>query len=667
MLAKQVLVFILCFNLAFPTYGWGAPVTVNPIAELLAQHRNIKIGVGSMELVNKHGKALADETFKIMSDPKFKNILSTPEGIELRKHQKLLTNYLAVKNHLEKCVKDHSAKRNLKDRVLQSTFQTILNPNEASVPCAVEANKVNTNFLDFNNTVAKAMKKIVKPYFQNELSKQVISNTARSLLGFKVKFTPGFMSKGYLTQPELNTIIDKVCLKRAPVNPYGNPAEDVCSKMDKGFIPKLSQSLIDFSKTLRPKEKLSPEAATQSLNAAIDRINGSLSKIKVKKDSGYIYDSVNLKDKDTKAEFDQYINQYMSEVSKDAGVLLLSSKIKAEAGEIKSFSSSDVTKNKTKQFKFDHHNKIKLADVKASIVEVESKMLNQATDAMKIVSDATKKKDLLTSDEDDIAELVKINPLAAGQVLSRSPEYAGIMCDTINKIHEDDKFDANLDKYFFVGSAIIGGALFLTGIGTPVVAYLLTGAVTTVAGSTGAAVLSYVAVLGAANEMASLSYQGKRAYDNAQEINRLETSYLTQNSDSEAVTLAKDALLEFKEARLLAGISFVSLGMNVVNASKLFNIFQTTSKVSTDEVKAATKILQYISQTAVGKRLKDVAKVMGEKSMEKIDLFMFNLAKTSEVNRVKFLELLSDTKVLPEKIKDIINASLDAVKNCEKV
>lgn len=673
MLIKQVVVLILCFSLTFPSFGWAATnsseSTSNLITNLLAQHRNIKAGVGSMELVDKHGKELADVTFKLMKDPQFNKALSTPEGIELRKHQKLLSNYLAVKDHLEKCVKDKSAKRNLKDRVLTSQFQSILNLGDTSVPCAVEAQNVNASFLDFNNGVMKAMKSMVKPYFQNELSKQIITNAAKSLLGFKTKFTPGFMSSGYLTQPELNSIIDKVCMKRSPVNPAGNLADDVCSKMDKSFIPKLSQSLINFSKTLKPKEKFTPETATISLNASIDRINVALSKIKVKKDAGYIYDSVDLKADKTRFEFDQYVNQYMAEVSSGPGVLLLTSQMKDEAGTIKSFSSSDTTKDsKTKEFQFDKHNKIKLADVKKAIVEAEVKMQEQATDTIKIVAAATKKKDFLTSDEDDIEELVKINPLAAGQLLARNPEYAGIMCDSINKVHESDKSRATRDKYFFVGGAILGGALFLTGIGTAAGAYIITGSVSAgiAAGTTGGAIMGYVAVLGVANEMVSIGYQGKRGYDDLQEMNRLETSFLTQNSDSESLTLAKDALKDFKEARLLLGISVISLGMSAANASNFLNILKSETKVTPDQIRAATKILQYISKTAVGKRLADVAAVMGNKGMEKIDYFLLNLAKVGEKNRVKFLELLADTKVLPEKIRDIIEASLDAVKACEK-
>jgi hypothetical protein len=665
MIFKQLMVFILCYTLAFPNTGLTAAPSTNPFAFLVTQHREIKTGVGSMDLVTKHGAQLADATLKILADPKNKKFLNTPEGLELRRHQQMLANFLAVKNHLEKCVKDKEGKRKLQERVLQSSFQSITNINDVSVPCLPEATKMSASFLDFNNGVMKAMKNMVRPYFQNQLSKQVITNTAKSLLTFKLKFKPDFMSKGHLTQKELDEVIGEVCLKKIQTVQNLYQSIDVCKKMDPLFLPKLTQTVIDYSKTQKSSEKMTPQKATDSLNESIDRLNKSLSKIKVKKDSGYIFDSADLTDDSIKKDFDQYANQYMSEVSQGAGTLLLTSTIKDEAGGIKSFDSSDTQKNsKTKQFQFVPHKKVSLSDVQVSIREVETKMMNQAKDAINIVNDATKKKGVLISDEDDIADLVKINPFAAGQVLIREPQYAGLMCDSINKINQDDVNDKKRDTYFFVGSAILGGALLLTGVGTMAGSYILSGSFSALSGT----VLGYTALAGTANELVALGYQGKRALDNYQEMNRLEGAYLTQNSDSQAINQAKDALIEFKEARLLAGISFVGLGMNVLNAGRLFNILKTSSsKVSPDEIKAASKIMKYISGTTAGKRLKEISLLMGEKAMDKIDYFLLNLTKSGEINRLKFLELLSDSKIVPAKIKTIIEDSLEAIKNCEKI
>ncbi|MBC7712657.1 MAG: hypothetical protein H7177_04935 [Rhizobacter sp.] len=639
---------------------------------ILTAHREIISGVGSFEMVTKHGKELADVTFKMMSDPKNKNFLNSPDGMELQKHQKMLRNFLAVKDHFEKCVKDKNSKRKLNERILESSFQSMTKIEDAALPCFAPNASPNQNYLDFNNGVMKAMKAMVKPDFQNQLTKQIMTNTAKSLLAFKQKFKPDFMNRGYLTQPELNDLMNDVCVQKTKTARGPVFSNDVCSGMDPKFRTKLAQDLIDFSKTQK-NEKFTPEKATASLNSAIDRLNTSLSKITVTKDIGYIYDSADMNNENTKRDFDKYVNQYMVEVSKDAGSLLLTKTMKDEAGSIKRFNSDDTEKKrKASRFQFTQHKKIKLDDVKKSIVEVESKMMDQVKDTLDMAAYATKDKSKgkLLSRDSDINDLVKINPFAAGQVVLKNPEYAGLMCDAINNINKNDVDDANMDKYFTVGAAVLGGALLLTGVGTVAGAYLITGSLTAgvAAGTIGGSILGYSALAGTAMELTNLSYYSKKSYDAYQDMNRLETAYLTQNADAAAVMEAKNALVEFKDARFSAGMALLNTGLNLATVGSLFNIVKATdAKVSPDQIKAAAKILKYLSETATARRLKDIAKVLGDKGMEKIDAFLLALAKVGEKNRVKFLELLNDAKVTPEKMKEVIEAALDAAKNCAKV
>ena len=654
--------------LLFQSEGFAATVAPSPLADMLIQHRDIKMGVGSMEMIAKHGKSLLDATYKLMADPKNRNYLNSKDGMELQKHQQMLANFLAVKDHFEKCVKDKEAKRKIHERIMSASFQSMNTLDDSALPCLPpNANSLAKSFGDFNNNVMKAMKTTVRPYFQNQLSKQIITNTAKSLLGFRQKFNPNFMKGGYLTKVEMDSILSDVCTKKVMTGRGLYSSTDVCKNMDPAFKNEISKELIAFSKVQDTKNKMTPESATTSLNASIDRLNTSLSKIKVKKDVGYIYDSADLKDEEAKKNFDGYINQYMSEVSRDAGPLLLTKTMKDEAGSIKRFHGDDTTKNKkTTQFQFIPHKKINVNDVKNSIKEAEGKMLAQARDTLNIANEATKTKGKILSDEDDIAELVKINPFAAGQLLIKKPEYAGLMCDSINKINKEDVDDENFDKYFAIGTAVIGGALLLTGVGTVAGAYLITGSLTAgvAAGTIGGSILGYTALAGSAVELASAGYYGKKSFDQYQEMNRLEAAYLTQNSDSTAIIEAKNALVEFKDARMTAGISLASVGLSLASAGKLFSILKSDAKISPDQVKAATKILRYLGQTQMAKRVKDVVRVLGEAGMEKLDTFLLHLAKVGESSRIKFLELLKNEKITPEKLKEIIESSLEAAKNC---
>lgn len=667
MLQRQLLIIILCFNLAFPLEGFAASGTHNPLSDLLIQHRDIKIGVGSMEMIEKHGKELANATYELMSNQKNKSFLNSPDGVELKKHQELLTNYLAIKDHFEKCVKDKNAKRKLQDRILQSSFQGMSNLDTS--PCLPPNVAAYKSYDDFNNNVMKAMKKMVQPDFQNILSKKIMTNTAKSLLGFKLKFNPTFMSSGALSSSELNKLVDDVCVRKSQTPRAAPVYTNVCQKMDPQFETELRKELTDFSKNQKITDKISPSIAVSTLNASIERLNNTLAKVEVKKDVGYIYDSANLSDENTKKEFDNYINQYTYEVSRDAGALLLTKTMKDRSGSIKRFDSGETSKdNKSSQFHFTPHKKIRLEDVTTSIKEAEVKMMDQARDTLTIANQATLKKNTLKSDDDDISNLIRINPFAAGQILLHQPQYAGLMCDSINKINKDDVDDADLDKYFLIGSAVLGGALLLTGVGAVAGAYLVTGSLTAgvAAGTVGGSILGYSALAGSAVELVSFGYNSKRSYDHYKEMDQLESAYLTKNSDATALTEAKNALIDFKEARLMAGLSLAAVGLNLVNVGSVFNIFKAGNATAT-ELNAATKILKYISDTQVAGRLKEIVKAIGASGAEKLDNFLLRLAQVGEKSRIKFLELLVTGKLTPEKYKDIIEASLLAAKNCSKV
>lgn len=663
MIHRPFLIFILCFNLAFPLESFAVPAAINPLTEILIQHREIKNGLGSMSLLNKFGKDLADTTLKLINDPKNKAFLNTPDGTELKKHQELLMNYIAIKDHFDKCIKDKKAKRELQDRILQSSFQAMNDLDFNS--CQSKSLNSFKSFEQFNRGLVNNMKKMVIPNFTNILSKKILTNTARSLLAFRQKFNPDFMRSGKLSNLELDKIISDVCIKKQDTRRGTTLMTDVCYKMDPIFKRKLHNELVYFSREKSSKDKISPEKAVAGLNQSIERLNSQLSKIEVKKDVGYIYDSANLSDEAAQTKFNNYINQYTHEVTRDAGTLLLTKTMKDKSGSIKRYDTDDVSKDsKTSKFQFDKHNKIDLDDVKKSIIEAEGKIMSQARDTLNIAYRTTMKNDIQKAD-DDIAEMVKINPFAAGQVLIHQPEYSGIVCDSINKINQEDDKDENYDKYFMIGSAVIGGALILTGVGAVAGAYLMTGSVSAgiAAGTLGGSILGYSALAGTAVELVGLGYNTKRANDHYQEMNQLEAAFLTKNTDAKSIIEARDALVSFKEARLMAALSLAGVGLNLVNVGAVLNIFKSGTATPT-ELNAVAKILHTIGDTKVALKLKEIIKYMGSSGAAKMDTFLLHLAKASEKNRIKFLELLKNGKLTPEKFKNIIESSLEAARKC---
>ena len=105
----------------------------------------------------------------------------------------------------------------------------------------------------------------------------------------------------------------------------------------------------------------------------------AVGKINVKKTEGIIFDSANLNDPESKKQFDQYVQSYMNEVSKDAGPLMLTKTLRDSAGEIKNYSSDDTNKEKrSSQFKFINHKKVSSKDVQNAINEAMEKIVAQA-------------------------------------------------------------------------------------------------------------------------------------------------------------------------------------------------------------------------------------------------------------------------------------------------
>ena len=635
------------------------------ILDLLNQEQEeIKSGNFASDQLNKSGKILANTTYSFINDPKNDKLLHTPSGQQLIKNQTLLTNYLAIKDHLEKCVKTSGNKRDLENRILNAARSSLIKQNDMSLPCEAYNTKFK-NFNEFNNNVMKILKIKTNPNFIEDMNKKVLINSMKSLIGIKYKFDPLFMKNGYLTQPELNSLMSKICKKQN------------CSKLSSGFEQEISIAAINYSKQLKSSEnRFNPQSASLSLNQSIDKINGALNNVTVKKESGYIFDSADLSDPNSKKQFDNYVTTYMMEVSKDAGPLLLTSTLRKEAGDLKSFSKDDTEKNPKAQFKFKIHQHITPEQIQLAINEAEEKILNQAEDANTLVSKENARKQNIkysyiyeNNRQKDVDDLVKINPLAAGQLLIQHPEYTGIVCDSINRIADKDVSDEKFDRYFMVGGAIVGGALLLTGVGTVAGAYLLTGSLTAgvAAGTVGGAIMTSTVIAGAVTETANLGYYSKKTYDSYIESNKIEQALLSNNSDNQSIIEKKDTYLAFKESRMKALISLASIATSVIPIQKFFALTRLTQNVSVPQLKILTNIMDTIGETETAKKLVSVASIIGKNGTEKLDEFFLRLATVSENLRLKTLETLKNHQITPQKLKEIFEKSLEAAQKCTKV
>jgi len=541
---------------------------------LLMIHREIISGSSGADDIQKNGSKLITETFNFIQSPKNKKFLDTPSGRELLRHQTLLGNYMAVKSHFEKCIKDKNAKRDLHSRILDSSLQSMGNNDVTISPCKA-FNSTSKDFVDLNNKVMKLLKNGVTAEANEALKNTIMINGARALLNFKHKFDPKF---------------------KASAQDIDNIAK-LYNVKDKN---ELKNALNDYAAKIKSTPKnISQYSVQQSLNQSIKNLNAN-----------------------------KTAEQLIQEVQTPAGALLLTPTMR------------------------DREKPIQAKDVANIIKESEEQILSEKDD---------------TISERTTDGLVKINPFATGEMLLTHPEYAGIICDSINKINATDTSKEKRDHYVRVGTAVLGGALVLTGVGAMAGAYILTGSLTaglaagTIAGTlvAGTSVASVVAGLGSA------LYEGRNAYFSHREMIQLENAFLTNNGDAKNIEEAKIALGAYKESRTSAMIALASVGWNAVSFGKLFSMQQLTSKTfALSQMKATAKIFDTLAQSKVAIKLKGAMNLMGEVAMSKVDTFMFQLAKVGESARTKILALLKDSRFTPKDMKELMDEALIAAKNC---
>lgn len=258
------------------------------------------------------------------------------------------------------------------------------------------------------------------------------------------------------------------------------------------------------------------------------------------------------------------------------------------------------------------------------------------------------------------------NPFAIGQILARNPEYAGLACDSFNRISNNDEFDAKLDKAFFVGTAVLSGALILTGVGTVAGAYLLTGSLTAgvAAGTVGGSILATTALVGTATELTSAAYYGTRAYEEKQELDRMERALFSQNADNKTIKEAEEALKDFKEARLQLFFNLGgAVGSYALSATKIPSLIGAKA-LNVKELKVVNAVLNSINNSATGAKVARTIQIFGKPGLELFENFIVRLSQGSEKTRLRFLSMMKDKAMTPEKLKEIIEDALKKSQKC---
>ncbi len=628
--------------------------THTTVAEnLMSEYLLMTKGIGNEELIGKYGEKWVNRTNSWLAKNKNnKAIVNSPLHTSLLKSTSLLTNYLAVKKHFDSCIKDKSNKRQLAKRTLTVILQ---NEKEAN-PCTPMLRGF-SNFNDFYKENSRIMKKLIQPQYEKEIKKQVLTNSLLALYRFERKFHPTkFSAVNKEAKNDLSKLIEEACV------PNSNNKQDQCLEYGTNFRSELQQKLQSITPEIFEEKKYSIKSAKEELNNKLGILNTAIKKVTVNIDKGIVYDSPKAINSENQQHFNNYVQSYLQMASHGAGAILFTEKIKDKAGGLRTV-DNDLDKDiKKKVYKLEPHYVVAENDVSMAITEARNKIRKQIIDLPKEGVGFFGSKDHAKG----IDQLSAANPFAIGMILAKNPEYAGLACDSFNRISSDDSFDEKLDKAFFVGTAVLSGALILTGVGTVAGAYLLTGSLSAgiAAGTVGGSILATTALVGTATELTSAAYYGSRAIEQSNELDRMEKAIFSNNGDQNSIKEATDTLVAFKEARLQLAIGLVgATGSLALGATKIPALIATKS-LSIKELKIVNSILNSINNSATAIKIARAIKLWGKPIDDLFEQFILALSKVSESTRLKFLKTLENSKLTPEKLKEIIQDALNAAKNC---
>lgn len=366
---KKLIISFLITSLLLPSLtlaGTSANSSelVNKSRSLLSEFLLMTDGVGKKEMIDKFGAKWIDHTNRFLkSATQNKEFLKTPEAQKLLRSSSMLNNYLAVKTHFDKCIKDQKNKRQLAVR----TLDVILQSEKEANPCRPILSGF-TDFKSFQQQNIKLMKKLITPQYESEIKKQILTNTTLAYLRFQRKFDDtNFKANNKNTPSEIQKTVDRIC------KPKGFNSKDQCLSLDKNFRKELAEKIQEELPKIFREKKYNVDTATQELNNKFGLLNQKASKVTSSIDKGIFYDSPNALEQAKKEHFQDYVGSYLKHANEGAGVLMLTETVREQSGGLRS-PDEDMVKAKDKSlFKLEPHYTIKADQVKAAIQEAKTK------------------------------------------------------------------------------------------------------------------------------------------------------------------------------------------------------------------------------------------------------------------------------------------------------
>ena len=647
----KIILFFL--SVPFISYGKG----FSGYASAMEASQNLFSSAPAIEQIVQHKSQLE----QFINSPAFQKLSST-EKKKIRYIRNHADKYLDISKYLDECEK----------RLEQPDQRNLINQIQAGLssvsPCDELAEGLFSEYQEQHINVL--VDEVSKASFQNRMRLESLKNTGKAILKYQYQF--GLTAQ--LSSAEINRLAEKLC---------GSQCNE---KRKKGLAQYLKKADSQI------KTALQQGFLTQySVNSAVDKINERSQSLE--KALGDI--SLEKKKKDPSQEkvqelYDVYSQKYIALASDTLGSLLLTDTMRKETGtlinleDIKRLSvKGRISVNRPSHRPIansyscpDSRNRRRAVRVNSGQTASSNCTLSKSVeDKLKTaVEEAIARAHSFNQDiqeENDIQEMIKKNPIAAGQSLIKHPDMVRYVCDEVINIVQTDARNEKLFNYAEVALNTLDVAsvgLLATGVGA-----VAGGAVKGISSTARAGSLllkaSVLGGMGASAIRAVAGGAGVLAFnEQRQELINSRIAEARTGEDIARIRDIEERLGKSRSQLIDAGLDFIPFGI-LNKLRKAGGLAQLGGKPPTlqNQLQAEENVIQlndYLTDPANKIVMNKLSALSKELKPEEIEALLAGVSQMDPTTRAKVLAKLSQADTSDNSIRRLIDELEGAVNQC---
>jgi len=633
-------------------------------------------------LSTDEGKSVVDDVQKFIGTPANRSALAGGAGRELLNLHNKFARYLLMKKGFDECLSSHDPHytKGLPERLLAAG----LSVENSEISCDrgfFEADSLESLLGHIKDITQSEENNRAKDFhdFQGKMNLQGLKNSARTYLGLEYTYNKSFGNdQDQLSDDEVKPIVNKICQREVRVGRSGNKTSTYqCSDEERIEIAQAVQA--EYSKMRKSESKrYDIGEARADVLARVEGINKVIEENEFDTVDTWGEDSVDFETDKSKTSHNNYVQAYMAAASDGPGLLLWTDEI----GETRKDKDQNALFGlinggfdpSTKRYR-PHNTDITNSSIENAIEEAKERVLGQSeylieknnerksdwnqnvttplANAQKARSRGAKTPSynrVVENRKESLKDMIRKNPVIAGQVLMESPQHIKEACDVINGVIQDakDGEEWNWGDVFLYGGMIVGGAL-LAATGVGLLLALGAGALGVAgAGAVATATLTAATYGGLALGVAEMAYFGPKWVSAAREKNEFLNAYMAGGGDEQSAEDYLDKLAEFEDAKLNF---MLAAGFSIFDLGAMRTVMRTMR--SGDKVKYLENARDFMSfigrKRRIGKQIKDVTRLMGRGGKAKVGRVLRMLSRQSN-----YKEVLEHLKTLsPQKAKEV--------------